>query len=325
MSALAVAKPRLSFERAEGLVIDPVAANRGTARSALTMLGFRHLAALASVEDAVTVLQQRVVDLLLVDVTLEPQRVCAFVHKVREGDAGRNAYLHIILMTWKLDGGIAELALNCGADDLMTRPFSVDFLGARLRTHVEMRKPFVITSDYVGPDRRRDRPQLSQVPLLEVPNLLLAKGQSPHWSDQQAKKAEQDIKTANDRVNAQRVERAAFQCAFLVRSLRDGLEAASSLDGDLAKLATAARVIERCALDRSDAGDISKLVGTLCEDVAKAKSGADAAASVARIGESATALLELANPGKAHDDLVKNVETVYANVKARGSKAQKIA
>lgn len=321
MTALAAAKPRFSFERAEGLVLDPVSANRGTARSALTMLGFRHLAALGSTEDAATVLQQRVVDLLLVDVTQDTSKMCAFVRKVREGDVGRNAFLHIVLMTWKFDGGIVEQALNCGADDLVTRPFSVDFLGARLRAQVEARKPFVVTSDYAGPDRRKNRSLESDIPLIEAPNLLLAKGLSQQWTERSARASEDAIKAANALMDAERVVRAAFQCSFLVSSLRDALTASASLDADLAKLETTAKDLGR----RARAPEVSKLVAALCEDVSGAKAGGDTAAALARLGETTSALLEKANPGKTRDELLGNVAAAYGAMKARGSKAQKIA
>lgn len=321
MTALAAAKPRFSFERAEGLVLDPVSANRGTARSALTMLGFRHLAALGSTEDAATVLQQRVVDLLLVDVTQDTSKMCAFVRKVREGDVGRNAFLHIVLMTWKFDGGIVEQALNCGADDLVTRPFSVDFLGARLRAQVEARKPFVVTSDYAGPDRRKNRSLESDIPLIEAPNLLLAKGLSQQWTERSARASEDAIKAANALMDAERVVRAAFQCSFLVSSLRDASTASASLDADLAKLETTAKDLGR----RARAPEVSKLVAALCEDVSGAKAGGDTAAALARLGETTSALLEKANPGKTRDELLGNVAAAYGAMKARGSKAQKIA
>ena len=320
MTVVAAARSRLSFERAEGLVLDPVSANRGTARSALTMLGFRHLAALGSTEDAATVLQQRIIDFLLVDVTQETSKMCAFVRKIREGDIGRNAFLHIVLMTWKFDGGIVEQALNCGADDLVTRPFSVDVLGARLRAQVEARKPFVVTSDYAGPDRRKNRSQKSEIPLIEAPNLLLAKGLAQQWTERSAKASEDEIKAANARMDAERVVRAAFQCSLLVFSLRDALAAGASLDADFAKLETTAKELDR----RARAPEVSKLVAALCEDVLGAKAGGDTAA-LARIGETTSALIEKASPGKTRDELLGNVAAAYSAMKARGSKVQKIA
>jgi DNA-binding response OmpR family regulator len=44
--------------------------------------------------------------------------------------------------------------LNSGADGLLLRPFSAAVLDQRIRTHVMQQKPFVVTEDYIGPERR---------------------------------------------------------------------------------------------------------------------------------------------------------------------------
>ena len=65
--------------------------------------------------------------------------------------------------------------VSSGADDLLLRPFSTALLGQRIEAHIDRRKGFVITTDYVGPDRRKDNSRASNVELFEPPNSLKMK------------------------------------------------------------------------------------------------------------------------------------------------------
>lgn len=64
-------------------------------------------------------------------------------------------------------------AIDCGVDDVIIRPFSTAFAEERIRTLVKARKPFIVTSDYIGPDRRRDEDRgIGSANRIEAPNTL---------------------------------------------------------------------------------------------------------------------------------------------------------
>lgn len=308
---------KLSFERAETLVFDPIPANRATARNALGMLGFRNLTATSVFAEASAAIGERMFDLFIADVTQDSTSVCALVKSLREGGIGCNPFLHIVLMSWKLEGNLVELALNCGADDLITRPFSVDFLGARIRVQTETRKPFVITSDYIGPDRRKPRPNQQVAALFDVPNLLLEKGRDPRWSEQSAKAANEAIKQARAKINVERVGRSAFQLAFLVLSLRESFKTVAPLDADLAKLEEVAKDLGKRVEGSPVEIESLKLVSSLRGDIAGAQSGENVAAHVDQMEQTCGSLLEKINPGRKREDLLQEVATAFANAKAR--------
>lgn len=308
---------KFSFERAETLVFDPISANRATARTALGMLGFQNLTATSVFNEVSAALGERMFDLFIADVTQEAAATCALVRSLRDGNIGRNPFLHIVLMTWKLEGELVELALNCGADDLITRPFSVDFLGARLRAHAEARKPFVITSDYIGPDRRKPRPNQQVAALFDVPNLLLAKGHDPRWSEQSAKAANEAIKAARVKVNVERVGRSAFQLAFLVQSLRESFKTVAPLEDDLARLEEVAKDLGRRVEGSPVEVEVLKLISALRGDIAGAQSGESVATHVDQMDETCATLLEKVNPGRKREDLLQEVATAFAAAKAR--------
>src|SRR3546814_1821103 len=59
---------------------------------------------------------------------------------------------------------------------LLVKPLSTRIILDRIETVALHRKPFVVTSDYIGPDRRKAVARRdSNVPLIEVPNPLREK------------------------------------------------------------------------------------------------------------------------------------------------------
>ena len=74
------------------------------------------------------------------------------------------------------DGQVLELVrrvIDSGADLIFARPLTQTNVEQGLKALVTRRKPFVVTYDYLGPDRRRkSRGDESGVALVEVPNPL---------------------------------------------------------------------------------------------------------------------------------------------------------
>ena len=157
---------RLSYDNAQVLVYDPVAANRNATRAALYMLGFRHIETVPTLEAFAEFIGKNPPDLALCEAQGADEELCNLIQNLRQG-AGYNPFLVVIVTAWVNSSGLVGRVLNSGADDLLLRPFSVAQLGQRVRTHIERRKGFVITTDYVGPDRtRRDSTRPSNVELL---------------------------------------------------------------------------------------------------------------------------------------------------------------
>jgi DNA-binding response OmpR family regulator len=159
------------YETADTLVYDPVASNRNATRASLHSLGFRRVDLAASLDILLDRLRTSTPDLLLLEVAGAENEVCQLVQSVRQGRVGANPFILVMATTWRRDGTIVNQVVNSGADDLVARPISTSLLGERIRSLVERRKPFVITSDYIGPDRRRD-PGRNSAERLEVPNSL---------------------------------------------------------------------------------------------------------------------------------------------------------
>jgi DNA-binding response OmpR family regulator len=306
----------LSFADADALLFDPVAANRVATRTALSAIGFRRVTATAMIDDLPKLLSGRVFDLFVADITQDAEKACDLVRSIRDSQTGENPFLHIVLMAWKLEGDLVKRALNCGADDLITRPFSVDFLAARIRTHTEARKPFIVTSDYIGPDRRRAPPRNS-ADLFQVPNRLLAKASvSPRTA------AADEIKLANARVNAERARKCAFKIAFTLQCLRDTDTA--NVMGDLGQLEAVARDLLTRA-QGSERNAVHAAVTGLLDALAPIQAGDVSVTHLDKMDQSARTLLGLLYPGRSKDEILREVSAAVVTVKARERNRQKIA
>lgn len=315
MSAIGAYKTQdFSFAAAEALVFDPVPANRQATRTALASAGFGRVIALPDLDAFTRAWSAEPFDLLVADVTQDADPVFDLVRTIRDGRVGRNPFVLIMLTAWRLEGDLVKSALNCGADDLVTRPFSVDTIASRIRVQAEGRKPFVVTGDYIGPDRRRERPANSPN-LIQVPNVLLAKARGTAKSTPATL---EEIKAVQKRVEAERIRRGAFKIACLWHTLNDTFQAKQPLDSELAKLDAAAKdIAQRLACTPLKAAQ--QAAATLVEEVGKA-SGADASNPIATMDGLARTLLETLHPSRDQEELRQEVLNTVAMIRSRERK-----
>ncbi len=76
-------------------------------------------------------------------------------------------------------------------------------MGRRIRNIVDSRKPFVVTLDYIGPDRRDAGSRASAAPRVEVPNALRAKARN----DASCLATPLAIESAKARINHHKITR----------------------------------------------------------------------------------------------------------------------
>jgi DNA-binding response OmpR family regulator len=163
-----------NYSRASVTLYDPVHVNQRTTRYALQQLGFRTIDSVSSLSDIKQKLIEEAPHLLMMETSDHEAEVFRMVRAVRAGELSNNPFATIILTSWKRDTAIVREAIGCGADDVIIRPFSTSFAEERIRTLVRGRKPFIVTSDYIGPDRRRDRSRGNGAEPIEAPNMLQA-------------------------------------------------------------------------------------------------------------------------------------------------------
>ena len=97
------------------------------------------------------------------------------VKSIREGEIGKNPYMLItVLMTSTKPEDLGR-AVSCGADDVIVKPVSVKTVLDRFDKVVFQRQPFIATTDYTGPERRKSSSRASQIKQIKVTNTLRLK------------------------------------------------------------------------------------------------------------------------------------------------------
>jgi CheY-like chemotaxis protein len=189
-------RPEKSFyDLAEVLVCDPVASNRAATRSALYSLGCRHIEIGGSLRDFLEALEHRPPDVALCDAQVSESELCRAVRELRHGEHTYNPFAIIIVTAWMPNAALAAEILNSGADGLLLRPFSAAVLDQRIRAHVMQQKPFVVTENYIGPERRAaGRP--SSALTIVTPNSLKMKIEERTNPDEAVRRFNADLRAA---------------------------------------------------------------------------------------------------------------------------------
>lgn len=307
---------RLSFDSAETLVYDPVSANRAATRAALYNLGFRRIETVASLEALNECILRRPPDLAICEAQGSESELCSLIQTVRQGGAGYNPFLVIIVTAWENHNSLVSRVLSSGADDLLLRPFSTAVLGNRIRTHVERRKGFVITSEYVGPDRRNSTMRGAEEQLFQPPNSLRMKVQDRLTDEQANQRLDAQLKKARTMLNSEKLRRDAFQLCVLWRLMQEEAPGTGQFEVDLTRLREVTIGVARRSFDAGfDAS------GQWCESVLAAidglEAGVERSASMHLLGHAALNLNQVFSPGKSRAEHLSEIDATVALVRER--------
>jgi len=243
---------------------DPGQGPRILYRQALMGAGYHDLREVDSLKGFTDLLAVARPDLVFMDVGMPDGDAVRLVSDLRHGRLGFNPYVPIILTTWDAGVQLVRRVVDAGADDLLVKPLSTRIILDRIETVAMHRKPFVVTSDYIGPDRRKAIARRdSDIPLIEVPNPLRDKMLGRTID---ATVLQQAIMEVNASINRQRLHASAFRIAFVAAQVipryKDGTQpdaATLALLDDL--IASAEDIRERVA--GSDLAHVAQLCDRL--------------------------------------------------------------
>lgn len=182
-------------------------------RAAMMREGFQDIRVFSHGDGLLEAVRNLDPDIILTDVDLPGHDPCQMVRDIREGRLGRNPFVPIILTTWNPREVVVQRVVECGSDDLLIKPLSPNQILMRIGQLVHRRKPFIVTSDYIGPDRRRARDDEGDLPRLDVPNTLRAKA----LGEVERPELKKNIETALTAINEQRLKRHSLEVSFLVQ------------------------------------------------------------------------------------------------------------
>ena len=307
---------RLFYDSVDALIYDPVSANRTATRAALYALGFRHTEVVSTLEAFTSTIQRRPPDIALCEAQGAGEELCAAIQQIRQGGGGDNPFIVIIVTAWEKSTGLINRVVNSGADDLLLRPFSTALLGSRIQAHIERRKGFVITTDYVGPDRRQGNGRPPDADAFNPPNSLKMKAMDRLSPEAIAKVMDVELKAAREKLYSEKLKRDSFQICILWRLMQDQRPGLPSVQVDMEKLSHLARSIERrCRETEYDAAV------EWCDSVRAAveglQLGVDRNASMHLLGHAALSLHQIFHPEQTPAERIAEIDATVAIIRAR--------
>jgi CheY-like chemotaxis protein len=239
-------------------------------RNALTNEGYRDVRTVGRLSALRDVLAAAMADLLVLDAHLADGDAIALVREIRNGKTARNPFLPIILLTWTTDPEVVQRAVSSGVDLILAKPLSPAQLFSRIDGLVADRKPFVVTADYIGPDRRGgDKP--GDVQRYDVPNTLKEKMEG-RPIDPVA--LSEQIDAALEEMNGSRLAQAGVKLAGMVDGICRAFEAGRISDETAIELAQVGYMAKSIA--NLGGADLGKLCKSLIKIVRTMHSDLDA-------------------------------------------------
>jgi DNA-binding response OmpR family regulator len=167
---------RLDFSRIRALVGDHSPMIRTFVRNGLQSMGVRQITETSTMLDFHGAANGGGHDLIVVNSELENSDACALVRDIRAGQLGGDPFVVVMLVLTNGDEEHVRWAVDSGADDMLLVPFAPNQLMSKVGKLAERRKPFVVTHDYIGPDRRSaERMNERSAERFSVPNPVAAR------------------------------------------------------------------------------------------------------------------------------------------------------
>lgn len=193
--------------------------SRDIVTGVLGILGCRQLILTQSNSEAEHFLRSDMVDLVLVDTEQCLPSACNLIQQMRHRPTADNTFALTMVLTAPPNAGHAAHLMESGADSIVVKPLDPVRMAERITALVKTRRPFVVTSAYVGPERRGPgmRPGCESAPRFTVPNPLREMALATMSRDE----LRRGIRLGWDEVNDHRIERQSAHLSHLVNRVRD--------------------------------------------------------------------------------------------------------
>ena len=142
------------------LIVEDNVNFRRLLRTILTTINVHDAMEVEDGESALELLRTYPADLVLLDWKMEPMDGLTFIRRLRQGPDSPNPTLPVIMVSGYTDAALITQARDAGVNEFLAKPISAKSLMSRVIAVMDTPRPFVKSSGYFGPDRRR-----KQVPL----------------------------------------------------------------------------------------------------------------------------------------------------------------
>lgn len=136
------------------MVVDDSPFGLDLTASALLGFGIKTRYACHSAAEAIEILNDHQIDLLVVDTEMPDMDGYGLVRWLRRSGLDPNAFAPVIMTAAHVPRSRVTEARDCGANFVITKPFSAASLLERIIFVARDSRPFLEVGDYFGPDRR---------------------------------------------------------------------------------------------------------------------------------------------------------------------------
>lgn len=209
-------REKLDFGSINFLMGDANPQSRQGIKGGLHMQGFREIDDVSNANDLRKKVGEGNYDLILLDGSLGVPDIASTIKDIRHGDTTVSPFCVIFCVIDQPDPKTLELLADAGLDDVLVKPIALGNVIDRVERRTKARKPFVVTLNYVGPDRRSSRRPLGEeIPLVDVPNPLTYKAlRLPDEKDYA-----DSVQSALARIETLKIERHAVQINWLCQKI----------------------------------------------------------------------------------------------------------
>ena len=138
------------------LIVEDSRNMRVILRQVLRSLGVRELKEASDGADAFTIMRNNPVDIIITDWEMSPLDGLEFVRMVRTAADSPNPFVSIIMLSAHTEVYRVFQARDAGVNEFLAKPVAPRSLYARIVKAIEQDRPFVRSSRYTGPCRRRN-------------------------------------------------------------------------------------------------------------------------------------------------------------------------
>ncbi len=171
-----------NFEKLNLLIVDDNQNMRALLRSILVAFGVGKVRESGVVSEAFTEFCQAPSELIIADLRMSPLDGLEFIRLIRSAEDTPDPFVPIIMLTGYSEKDNVLLAMEAGADDVLTKPISPKMLYDRIARIIEKPRQFLKTDTYFGPDRRqKDEPTHGPERRIAKPTIVAPSDDGLDW------------------------------------------------------------------------------------------------------------------------------------------------
>ena len=124
-------------------------------KQVLQSLGFRNVTTAQNGRVALEKALDRSFQIIITDWEMKPMSGIEFVKNLRTFVPAPNRYAPVLMFTGRTSVEDVKTARDIGVNEFLAKPFTAAELSKRMLLAIKHPRQFVVSSHYVGPDRRR--------------------------------------------------------------------------------------------------------------------------------------------------------------------------